>query len=140
MAEAVVLAQDWVIEIDNAGWVDVGGIESFTFSGEATEADTTTFESGGNAEHLISKRARSLKLTGKYKESVAGVQDAGQAAVETLASKIGGESIGQFRLTSPNGRARTFYGSASIDSTGGEHDKETKWEATIKVSGPVTEV
>jgi hypothetical protein len=135
MSAVAVLAVGWIAQI---GSTVINGLEELGFDMDVKEADKTTFQSGGNEEHYVALRGRTLKLSGLYLEDNSGNQDAGQAAVEALGAFVGPASLGAFTLTSPNGRVRTFSASVKMDSTGGNKAENTKWGATLKVSGAVT--
>lgn len=68
MAMERVLARSWKFEINDGTWKEIGGINSFTWSGSKTDADTTGFDSGGWAAHLTAQRGRTLTLQGNYLE------------------------------------------------------------------------
>jgi hypothetical protein len=141
MALTRVLARDWVVEIegDLGTFVPIGGIETLTFSGTKTDADTGAFDSEGWAEHLVVERSRSLGLSGFYiEDKTTGDRDPGQELVDDLAEKIGEEAIGNFKLTSPGGTVMTFKGSVEPGDIGGGKNDATSWGATITVTGKVT--
>lgn len=141
MSEPVkVLARDWVWEIEDQGdYIRIGGIESFSPSPTKSDADGTDFDSQGWEEHQVATRGVSYTLEGFYKEDPdTGLRDAGQEAVEALANRTGRESLGDFRLTSPGGTTITFKASADIPTSGGGHNDNTSWSATVRMSGPPT--
>ena len=136
MPTVAVLASGWIIRI---GSTEINGIEEFGFDQEVKEADKTTFSSGGNEEHYVALRGRTLKMSGyKYEDPADGTEDLGQAAVEALASAVGISSLAAFSLTSPGGNIRNFYASAKLDTIGGGKADNTKWGCTLKISGAIT--
>ena len=139
MAACKILARDWLLEIQNPdtlAWVEVKGINTFTFDGIKNEADTTTFDEDGWQSHLVASRGRSLTCGGIYiEDGTTGARDAGQALVDALADEIGCDSLGSFRLTSPGGNVRSFSASANITGIGGSNDDPTGWNAELKISG-----
>jgi hypothetical protein len=142
MALAKVLARDWTLEVEGTTtgtFVPVGGINTFGFGGTKNDTDTGDFDSGGFAEHLVTERAYTLTLSGFFLEDQdTGERDPGQAIVDELATKIGEEAIGNFKLTSPGGTVYTFSGSVEPAEVGGGKNDVTSWGATITVNGKVT--
>lgn len=143
MAATKVLARDWTIQIgtgkDNTTFTTINGITSFSFTSSKTDADTTSFDEAGRESHIVSKRGNGLTVEGKYLEdSATKTRDSGQAAVEELAEKIGPDSIGTFKLTSPGGTIRTFKGSVKMADIGGGTDDPTSWGFEVTVSGTIT--
>jgi len=138
MAVTKVLARGWALTV-GAGLVAVGGINSITFSGGKTDAETTTFASAGWAEHIVAERTRSISVEGFFLEdSATGDRDAGQEAIETLNDAVGADSIGEFTLTSPGGTVYSFDGSVEVGDIGGGNNDPTSWSATITVTGEIT--
>lgn len=133
-----VLARGWTFEIETAGgvWLPIKGINSFDPSPSSNKTDVTDFDSNGWMENMVASRGFSLTLDGFLLEDKDdGSRDPGQAAVETLGDKIGPESLGRFRMTSPGGRVKTFYASAEVTSAGGGNDDAAAWSAALEVSG-----
>lgn len=141
-----VLARDWVAEINTGTeaspvWTKINGIDTLTFGGDKEDADDTDFNSQGWNEHMVVERSKSLTLEGKYLEDPdTGDRDPGQEAVEDLGEKIGYDSLGQFRLTSPGGKIRIFKASVNIGDIGGGHNDKTSWSAELTISGPITKI
>jgi len=142
MALVRVLARDWKFEVegDTTGtFVEVGGLNTFGLSGTKVDTPTTGFDSEGFAEHLVTERAHSLTLSGYFIEDLdTGDRDPGQAIIDELATKIGAEAIGNFKLTSPGGTVYTFSGSVEPGEKGGGTNDATSWGATITINGRVT--
>ena len=138
-------ARDWKVEINTGdsatpAWTPVEGLTTLGFSAEMGERDTTDFDSGGWLEHVVSNRGRGLNLEGYYQEDDTGARPEGQEAVDALGEKIGAASIGEFRLTSPNGKGIEFKASSNPIEQGGGNDDNTSWGAELKVSGKPTPV
>mgnify|MGYP001157848879 FL=1 len=74
------------------------------------------------------------------KSAVTGDRDEGQEAVDALCTKIGADSIAQFKKTSPGGKAETFYASAEMGDIGGGNNDTTSWGVTLTISGKVTQL
>lgn len=136
-----VLARGWSLEIESATdvYTEIKGLTSLTFASEKNDADTTTFDSNGWTEHLVASRSKSLSVEGFYLEDPStGTRDPGQQAVDLLSEKIGQDSLGTFKLTSPGGTVRTFSASANVSSIGGGNDDPTGWSCEFAISGQVT--
>jgi len=133
-----VLAKDWKLDVYDSGWVPVKGVETFGFTGDKEDAETTTFDSDGWDEHLVSFRSRAMTFEGLYLENkLNGERDPGQARIDELADKFSHDGFGDFRLTSPFGNVKVFKGSVNIGEMGGDKKEATKWGGEITVSGPV---
>lgn len=135
-----VLARGWNVFIDTGSgasiWTEIKGLTNLIFDGEKTNADTTTFESGGDEEHQVASRSKTLGLEGQYLEDQNdGGRDPGQEAVEKLADQVGANSIGNFKLVSPAGTVRYFSASANVSGIGGSKNDPTGWKADLDVSG-----
>ena len=116
----------------------INGVTEYVLAQEVKDADVTTFTSYGNAEHLRTINARTIKVIGEYYEASSGGRDAGQATLQDLADSFGDEAYGQFVITLPDLTTRTFKATATMDKLGGTVDTSIKWEATLKVSGGIT--
>jgi hypothetical protein len=134
MAATEVAAAGWVFTI-NA--VPIEGIDSFTLSADEKQADTTTFDDAGFESHLVIRRGRSLKLSGKYMEDGAS-QATGQAAVEASALLVGSAAVAAYTITSPGGVAIAFSGTVKMDDMGGGNDDVAKWGCEITRTGADT--
>lgn len=138
MGKVKVLARDWKLEINLAGFKEVNGLENFSFGSEKHDAETTTFDSEGWDEHLVAGRGRTLTAEGKYLEDLSnGLRDPGQQAVEDAADLMGGDSLVEFRLTSPAGNIKSFNASVDLSDMGGENNEATDWGFELLVSGKV---
>lgn len=142
MALTKVLARDFEFEVNTGTegapvWVEVKGIDSWSHSPSTERADTTTFDSDGDPEHLVAAIGDSFTMTGKYIEDVSnGDRDPGQEAVEAWGRLKGPASLKQFRITSPAGTViGPFYCSASVTLGGGGNNDANKWEFAVEVSG-----
>lgn len=141
MPPVKVLAKDWKLEISDMGatpaFTTVKGLDTFTFSGGKTDADTTTFDSEGWEEHLVAGRSRTLTGAGKYLEDDSGDQDPGQEMIEQAAEQIGEDSLVDFKLTSPSGKVRSFKASVDLGDIGGGNNDPTSFGFELKVSGQI---
>lgn len=138
MAAIKVLARGWKVEIKNnsSQWIQVLGINSLTFDGDKSDADTTTFDDEGKNTHLVASRSKKLSMEGFFLEdSSNGARDPGQELVDSLGDSIGVDSLGDFKLTSPAGIVREFRASANVSGVGGGNDDPTGWTAELTVSG-----
>lgn len=145
MAITKVPARDFKLEIDTGSgspvWTPIGGLTGLVPAPKTTQADTTDFDSAGQAEHMVLERSLEFTISGHFLEDAdTGARDPGQAAVELLAAAIGLASLGSFRLTTPGGQAVTFRASAEVTSGGGSHNDPATWSAKITRSGPATPV
>lgn len=143
MAEPV-LAREFVFAINTGTvatpvWTTIKGLKEWGAGTDTSKADTTDFESLGIDEHLVSRRAHSLTLTGQRETG-----DPGQDAVQGVALSIGAAAMKQFRVTAPGAgpnNIKTFTASVSapwLGSGGGGMDDPSGWEVELGISGPVT--
>lgn len=133
-----VLARGWKLEVQNSvlAWLEIKGLNTLGFDSEKNDADTTTFDDAGWQTHLVASRAKSLSLEGFYLEDPSNKsRDPGQYEVESLSDRMGQESLGLFRLTSPAGTVRNFHASANVTGFGGANDDPAGWTAELNVSG-----
>lgn len=142
MAITKVPARDFTIEIlttPPSTYTPIGGLNSLSHSPSSNTADTTDFDSGGRAEHLVMERGDAWTIAGRHLEDAAtGDRDPGQAAVETLAKSVGLSSMGTFQITSPGGNKVTFEASAEVTLAGGGHNDPAAWQAVLTVSGEIS--
>ncbi|MCE5200845.1 hypothetical protein LLG39_17930 [bacterium] len=112
----------------------IGGLDKFAVGTDVKEADTTTFDDRGCDSHVVTRRGKSLKLTGKRKVDP---RDAGQAAVEALAELVGYAAEGTFEVLDSQGDTLTkFVGTVKMDDIGGGLDDSASWGCEIKRTGP----
>jgi uncharacterized protein YjdB len=146
MACTKILARGWDIYINTGTiavptWTTIGGLSSLTFSNSKNDADTTTYDSQGNMEHIVASRSREVSIEGLYLEDVdTGARDAGQEAVDEAGVSFGCSSLAQFKLTSPYGAITIFLASINIGDVGGGNDDPTSWGATLTISGAIDTV
>lgn len=144
MAATEVLARGFDFELNTGTvavpvWVAVGGINTWSHSPQAADADTTTFDDAGRDSHMKASRGDQFTLNGLYQEDEAdGTRDAGQEAVEAWGAEVGPASRKQFRITSPGGTTKTFIATATVTVGGGGNNDATSWSAAIKVDGTIT--
>lgn len=122
-------------------WTPIGGLNSWSPSPQKNDADTTKFSNQGWQSHLPASRGLEHTISGLVQvDPSTGDRDPGQAAVETLATKMGPDGIGQFRHTMTGGTVNTFEASVNVTRGGGGNDDPSAWEATLLMSGPPTTV
>lgn len=141
MAKVKVLARNWIIEVNTGtdavpAWTKVGGINSFTVSGDKEDTDTTDFDNAGWGDHIVASRSRSISFEGFFLEDQTdGSRDAGQEFIEEQSEEIGPDSISETRITSPAGTVTEYRGSYSTGDVGGGVNDATSWGAELTVAG-----
>ena len=137
-----ILSRDfkWEIETGTATYTEIKGLTSFQLNSSKNDADTTTFDDDGWQSHIVASLSKSVSFDGLFDESAVGVRDAGQAAVEALADAMGDYSIGDFKMTTPGGKAFTMSGSVNITSIGGGNDDPSSWGFELTLTGKITPV
>ena len=142
MAAVKVLARNWTLEIETdtpSTYAEIKGILSFTFDSVKNDADATTFDSEGWAEHLVSSRGRTISFEAKYLEDQStGDLDDGQALLVAANLDMAQDSLHNFKLTSPYGTVRSFAASVNLTGLGGEKDDVTNFNGELLISGQVT--
>lgn len=124
-------------------FTEIAGIKSGTLNADKEDADTTDFDSEGNAEHQVAQRSYSLECDGQVKrDNVTGARDAGQVAVNAHAKKVGHESLTLVRMAGLQPGMETIQGlaSANVTGVGGAKNDPTAWNPTFTFSGGLTEV
>lgn len=143
MATQPVLAREWIFEVEGSTtgtWIEIKGVKQFSPGEEATRVNTDDFSTDGWETHLVAARKATLELEGQiYEDPTTGDRDPGQERVEELARKIGSDSHGSFRVTSPGGNTKTFTASATVNSGGGGVNDVGAWKASLEVNGSITE-
>lgn len=140
MAITKCLARGFTFELNTSGvtWVQVNGINTWSHSPQANDADTTTFDDAGRMSHMKASRGEQFAIAGLYLEDPdTAERDPGQLACEVWANAIGPDSVKNFRITSPGGEVRTFAASATVTSGGGGNDAPNAWSMAIVSSGAV---
>lgn len=137
-------ARDVAFEIEDLDtadtWIPIApdGVNTFSKSEESETADTTSFGSQGQAESQKMQVSKSLTLEGhRLKDPATGMLDPGQAEVETLAERLGAESLGRIRFAhvlDTSWEVWTCHVKMG-ESGGGNNDKVT-WSAEFTRSGP----
>ena len=136
-----ILARNWTFEVNTAPtgprvYVEINGINSFSFDPEKTDADTTTFDSEGYMEHIVASRTATLTLDGLYYEdTTTGARDPGQQAVDELSQKLSQESVEWFRITTPFGARKEIQASVVVSGIGGGNDDPSTWSVELTVTG-----
>lgn len=147
MAPTKILARDWVFEFNTGTdavptWVEIKGINSFSVDNSKNDADTTDFDSGGWAEHLVASRGMVVTLEGfRLEDSSDGTRDPGQEAVEGLADNIGPSSVGSFRIYYDlSNKGKSFKATANVTGPGGGNDDAAAWAVELTVTGAPTDI
>lgn len=148
MAAQKIPARDIIVQISDGAstpvWIAITQLTTATYNpGEdEEETDTTTFDSAGEAEHLVMQRGATLDLEGFLrKDGTTGAMDAGQLRTEALGKLKGVGSLGQIRFRHPMDTNWTVWSaSASLGEQGGGNNDMTSWKATFKKSGASTTV
>jgi hypothetical protein len=137
MAATKILMKDWGITIDGTA---IAEIKSMTVNKTKTDADTTTFDSNGNAEHLPALRGATIQFEGMFiEDDSTGARDAGQAKVVTQSALVGAAAIKTMVLTSPAGTTLTFDASFNIGTQGGGNTDPTSFNFEATVKGAIVE-
>lgn len=146
MPTTPVLARGWAFEIGTdiatPVFTEIGGLTSWSDGGDdATETDTTDFQSDGYSEHLVAGRsAGTITVEGHWEvDPTDDSRDPGQAAVEAAAEMIDYDSVIPFRYFHV-GTGKGLTGEATFrrGSKGGGNNDKTSWGATIKWNGKPT--
>lgn len=144
MAVTKVLARDYIFELNTGtsetpSWVEINGVNSWSDTPQAVDADTTTFDEGGRQSHLKASRGNEFGLQGLILLDEADAsRDPGQEAAETWADQIGPASLKEFRITDPAGGTYTMLASATVTRGGGGNDDPSAWNLAVKCSGTIT--
>lgn len=126
---------------DNPGtWLPILGVNTFTKSTDAETAETTDFQSQGQAQSEKMELSKTLQLQGsRLKDPTTGAGDPGQVAVETLADRLGPASLGGVRFAAPGDTTwEVWTAHVSMGDEGGGNNDKTSWEATFTRSGAST--
>jgi predicted secreted protein len=139
MAVRKILARELTLEVEDStpgSWLTIGGLRTLTLDNGKTDADTTDFDSGGWAEHMVAERSGTITLAGLYLEDAdSGARDAGQERCEELALLVGAASLGSFQVTTPGGTVKSFTASVNVSGPSGGHNDPAAWSATLTLSG-----
>lgn len=137
-------ARDTIIEISDMAtpspvWTELAGktkVEVDPSEAEET-ADTTTFESAGNAEQEKMQKGAKLTVEGFYlADSVTGAQDAGQALVEDWHELLGHLSVRTLRFRHIlSTEWKVWNATATLGAQGGENNDKTTWSVDFVRSG-----
>ncbi len=136
MADNTYLARGYTFEVKDAGgtYIEIGGIDTWSPSAQANDADTTTFDDEGNLSHIKASRGLQITISGKV---IAG--DDGQTECATWAALKGADSLRDFRITDPAGNTKVFKASCTLNDGGGGNDATSAWSATVVRSGATTD-
>lgn len=136
MADNTYLARGYTFEVKNASdtYVEIGGVDNWTPSDAAVDADTTTFDDDGNTSHVKASRSFTVTLAGKQISD-----DTGQAEVISWAKLKGPDSLRDFRITDPDGNTKVFKASATYTVGGGGTDGVSTFSIAVTRSGATTD-
>lgn len=145
MAQRKVNARDIVFQVESSTpdtWLEIAGLTSATLNqGENEEvAETTDFDSNGAYEEDVMQRGASWGLEGQLElDDTTGVQDPGQARVESLAALVGAASHGRVRFRHPAQTTwKVWDATFKLGEQGGGNNDKVSWAATITRSGAST--
>lgn len=132
--------EDYWIDLEDTGYADIAGINSFSPSREKNDADVTDFDSDGWLEHIVASRGLSFDIEGFHIEDTStGARNPGQYLLEQLALTHSDDAIDVFRLINPSGTNIDCNVSADAPpegiSTGGGTDDPAGFSCTITVTG-----
>ena len=132
-----VLARNYTLEVyDGTAYLPINGINTLTISTEKESTDTTTFDSDGMAEHLATQRAKTISAEGYEYYDEAGVQDAGQAEVETLSDAVGTAAESTLHIVHDNsGREKWLNGTFNLADIGGGNNDPSSWGFEFERTG-----
>lgn len=120
----------------------IGGVTSYDFSKDYSDADTTDADSDGNQESLPTSIGRSVDLDGNRLEDSAGLRDFGQTWLQSVSEKAGHNATTGFTLsTQVDGDTATqkvFEAWPEYSPISGGHEDQIAWSATLNVTGEVT--
>lgn len=142
MVATQVPARSLIVQVraaDGTTWLPIKGITQWTMNPAEGEevTDVTTYDSQGDAESRKMQRGKSLKGEGKlYKDTITGVQDAGQARCEVIADSLAEDSVGRVRFRHPmDTQWKVWDAILSIGEQGGGNNDMTGWSVTATRTG-----
>lgn len=147
MAVRKYLARDFKFDISTdsrATWIEISGINTWTFSTDSNEEDTSTFDNGAWGSAMYTQRTGSMSLEGFFLvDSITGTRDPGQLQVEIAAHKVGYEAYRDFRVrayTVSGGEIGNFVfvGQAAMGDKGGSVTDVMPWTADLIFEGAPT--
>ena len=146
MATGQINARDYIFQINTTGstYVTIEGLTSWSLDPSENEetADVTDFASDGDYSQHIMQRGATLELEGKKHkdEANAGASAPGQLAVEVLASKKGGASVGVMRWRHKTEAKWIVWDvTATLGERGGETNDKDGWGVTFNKNGAARE-
>lgn len=102
MAVRKYLARDFsffMSDDSGATWKTISGLNTWGFSTDSNDEDTSTFDSGAWGSSMYTQRTGSMSLEGFYLvDSVTGLRDGGQLAMEQAATKVGYDAYRLIRV------------------------------------------
>src|SRR5690606_8411679 len=126
-----ILARELKVEIrDGNSWLEIEGITTIGHTPTKTDADTGHCGAAGRARHIVAERGDEFTFTCVYLlDPDTGEIPPGHKALRDLGTKIGYESIGEFRITGPGGYGIQFRASANVGQRSEERRVGTEGRA-----------
>lgn len=125
----------------SSAYVTIGGLNSILWNEDAEDIDITDFDAAGWGSTMPGIRTASVEVEGfRLADSVTGVRDAGQKAVEGAARSNGFASRRDFRIVWKDDDTQfiAFSGYAKNGEFGGGLNEAAPWSASILVDGAPT--
>jgi predicted secreted protein len=145
MTAVKIPARNLILQVqaaDGVTWLPVAGLTSVEVdpNAESAKVDVTSFDSAGSYEGRVMQRGSALTLAGwLIKDDTTGVQDAGQARIDTLGKAVGEASVGTVRFRHPmDTQWKVWSCYVEPGKFGGKTNDESQWGATITRSGATT--
>jgi hypothetical protein len=146
MAPRKYLARDFRFYIsENSGstYTAISGISTWSFPIEGNQEDTSTFDNAGWSSAMYTQRSGSITLEGfVLVDSITGAKDAGQAAVENCATRLGYDAYRTFKVAQVTASGEighfTFLGQANLSDQGGGTTDVLAWGCELLFEGKPT--
>lgn len=107
-------------------WTTISGVNEWSWSEDASSADTSDFDNAGWGSDMTATRKATLGITGQYKvDELTGERDAGQLMAETAAHDFGASGFRWLRVEALNTARTNVIGhiivqaSVNLGETGG---------------------
>lgn len=140
MGYKVAIAKDFELEIqDNSAtptYLKIPQLTKLTLSKGANDVDLSNFDDDGFKSSMVISRTRSLSFACNYQydETTKELHPALKLLAD-LDDKVGYDSVGNFRITFPNGDKFTFVGSVKLSDQGGGVDDKVEFGGEITING-----
>lgn len=141
MAYLKINARDWGFEIadDADSLTEIAGVNTMTIGVDTQEADTTDFDSDGDAESEPMQRGETYQLQGfRLEDPDTGLLQPGQRILDTLGRKVAAAAVRQFSATAPGGTTYTMQGWVRPGNQGGGNNDKHSLDVTLVRSGATT--